>query len=214
MSDEELEGLRATWAELPRGEPLPGCAAPEEIWEAVQGECPEARLSALLQHSITCSDCATLWRLARALDEAARPAVAPLPLRPRRAVWLAAAGALAAAAVLAVALWPGPPRQDSAALRGSEAALLKPTAGEDVLPRAHPVLRWTGAPEGSHYSVSVSTEDLTMLYRTSGLSTAEVELPPAALGGVPAGGTVVWRVEATLPDGRVVKSMAFLSRLE
>jgi hypothetical protein len=217
MSEPDNEQLREMWAALPGGEPVPGCAPPEEIWTAVQGEASQAQVRALLQHSLLCAECATLWRLARELSAVAPAASLPVSLQAwttgRR--WLLGGGALAAAAILAVAFWPvAAPRQDSVVLRGNESAALRPVPGEEVLQRAHPILRWTGAPAGSRYGVSVSTQDLTMLYRASGLSTPEVELPAAALAPLPPGATVVWRVEATLPDGRVLKSTAFLSRLE
>ena len=215
MSDAEIEQLRAAWAVLARGGPVAGCAVPEDIWEAVQGHRSEAQVRALLEHSIFCVDCAALWRLARELGAAAREAAVPIPLwtRVRRSRWASGAGVLAAAAVLALALSPRILHRDVAELRGGESDVLSPL-GEPLLRRAHPVLRWSGAPEGSRYAVTVSTLDLTILYRTSDLSTAEVELKPAVLAGIPAGVTIVWRVDATLPDGRRLRSKAFLSRLE
>lgn len=215
MSDEEIQRLQAAWAALPRGQPASGCAPPEEIWFAVEGKRSEAQVRRLLEHSISCVDCSALWRLARELNAAARDAATPIPLwtRARRSPWVVGGGVLAAAAVLVLAISPRVVRRDVSTLRGSESEVLQP-AGETVLRRAHPVLRWGGAPEGSRYAVSVSTSDLTMLYRTGDLSNAELELPPNVLAGLPAGATIVWRVDATLPDGRRLRSRAFLSRLE
>ncbi len=60
----------------------------------------------------------------------------------------------------------------------------------------------------------VSKRDLTVLYRKSGLVTSELELPAEALTDVPAGGEIVWRVEAIAPGGRRISSEAFLSRVQ
>jgi len=219
MSDAELEALRAAWAALPPSERPRGCTPPDDIWEAVAGQRTEEEVRAMLEHSLLCADCAALWRLARELAvpagigaaEAAAPPVHFL----RRARWVAGAGALAAAAVLAVALVPRlTARHEPPVVRGGEAEGLRPVPGMASLLRAHPVLRWTGAPEGSRYTVTVSTADLTVLFRKSGLSTPEVDLPPGTLAGVPSGAEVVWRVEATLPDGRRMTSRAVLSRVE
>jgi hypothetical protein len=219
MSDAELEMLRAAWASIPPGNRLPGCAPPEEIWEAVLGQRSEAQARVLLEHSVGCSDCAALWRLAHELSAAA-DAVEPKPSSAepaRRSLvrWAAPAGALAAAALLAVVLWPRlsvPP--EGPVLRGSESEGLRSEGGDVPLERAHPVLRWTGAPEGSRYTVTVSRRDLTVLYWASGLASPQVELPPAALSALPPGAEVVWRVEANLPDGRHLTSGAFLRRVE
>jgi hypothetical protein len=212
MSDKQL---RASWLSL-HGEPLSGCAPPLEIWEAVQGHGNEADVRALLEHSVACADCATLWRLARELTTAPGEVSTPFPLwshlwRPR---WVASGVALAAvAAVFAFSFAPRLARRDATVVRGSESEALSP-AGKVVLERAHPVLRWTGAPDGSRYAVTVSTSDLTILFRATDLLNPELELPSGVVAAVPAGGTVVWRVEATLVDGRRLRSKAFLSRLE
>jgi hypothetical protein len=219
MSDAELEQLRTAWAALPPGGRLSGCAPPEEIWEAVLGQRDEAQVRALLEHSVRCSDCAALWRLAHELGGAAlaleaSPA-APATLRrlPRR--WAVAGGALAAAALLAGVLWPrASVAPEGPVLRGGDAEALRSVLDNLPLKRAHPVLRWTGAPEGSRYTATVSTRDLTVLFRASGLAAPEVELPPAALSSLAPGAEVVWRVEATLPDGRRLSSGAILTRVE
>lgn len=218
MSDAELESLRAAWAALPPADRPQGCTPPDDIWEAVAGHRTEEDVRAMLEHSLGCADCAALWRLARELAAAgigAAEGAAPPVHFLRRARWVVGAGALAAAAVLVVALVPRlTARHEPPVVRGGEAEGLRPLAAGASLVRAHPVLRWTGAPEGSRYTVTVSTADLTVLFRKGGLATPEVDLPPGTLAGVPSGADVVWRVEATLPDGRRMTSGAFLSRVE
>jgi len=171
----------------------------------------------MLAHSIGCADCAALWRLAHELQTTDRAQVSPapvVPLRSRNWRWLAGGGALAAAAVLALVLVPrAGQREASPVVRGRDDGLLRQDPAAGTLDRAHPVLRWSGAPEGSRYSVVVSARDLTLLYRKSGLDTPELEIPAEVLTGVPPGGDVVWRVEAIAPGGRRITSGAFLSRL-
>ncbi len=153
----------------------------------------------------------------RGLSAAGAEAGAPAPVIPlarfRPARWLAGAGALAAAAVIAFVLLPRPV-ETPPTVRGVNEPMLRPAPGAGPLSRTHPVLRWTGAPYGSRYSVVVSTRDLTVLYRKSGLIAPELEIPPEALSGVPARADLVWRVEAIAPGGHRLSSGAFLSRLE
>ncbi|MGZ6131038.1 MAG: hypothetical protein ACXWLF_03380 [Myxococcaceae bacterium] len=219
MTERDVDALRAAWAAAPATAPGPECAAPDAIWEAAQGNRPDAEVRAMLAHSLGCADCSALWRLARELSAAGAEAGAPAPVIPlarfRPARWLVGAGALAAAAVLAFVLLPrSGMRETPPILRGVNEPMLRPAPDAGLLSRTHPVLRWTGAPYGSRYSVVVSTRDLTVLYRKSGLNVPELEIPAEALSGVPAGADLVWRVEAIAPGGRRLSSGAFLSRLE
>jgi hypothetical protein len=92
--------------------------------------------------------------------------------------------------------------------------VLRADPATSTLDRRHPVLRWTGAPEGSRYTVVVSTRDLTVLYRRSGVVANELELPPDTLSGVAPGGEIFWRIEAIAPGGRRAASEAFVSRVQ
>lgn len=219
MTARDVDALRAAWAATPATAPGPDCAAPDAIWEAARGGRSEAEVRALLAHSLGCADCSALWRLARELLAVEAEAGGPAPVVPlarfRPARWLLGAGALAAAAVVAFVLLPRPgTQQTSLILHGGNEPMLRPASAAAVLARNHPVLRWTGAPYGSRYSVVVSTRDLTVLYRKSGFTTPELEIPAEALTGVPVGADLVWRVEAIAPGGHRLSSGAFLSRLE
>ena len=59
MTDAELERLRSAWAAMPPSERGAGCAPPDEIWAAVQGERSDDRARMLIEHAIGCADCAT-----------------------------------------------------------------------------------------------------------------------------------------------------------
>jgi len=217
VTERDLEALQAAWAALPPNAPGPECTPPEAIWDAVAGNRSEREVQAMLAHSLGCADCSALWRLAHDLRGASERSSAPsavIPLRrPAPVRWLIGAGALVAA-LLALMLVPrGGPRETSPVVRGTEVAVLRADPETASVDRAHAVLRWMGAPEGSRYTVVVSTRDLTVLFRKSGLVASQLELPPETLSTVPPGEEIVWRVEAITPGGRRISSGAFLSRL-
>jgi len=219
MTEADLASLRSAWAAVP-AERAPGCAPADEIWMAVAGELPEEWVRTLLAHSLGCAECSALWRLAHDLvaasgaPEAAPASARVIPFRSRRA-WLAGAGLLAAAALATFALLPRTGgRHEGPVVRGPEEDGLRADPSTRTLDRAHPVLRWSGGPDGARYVVTVSSPDLTVLYRSGTLTVPEAELPPESLSKVAPGTDVVWRVEATLPGGRRMNSVAFLSRVE
>ena len=219
MSDQDLDTLRAAWAARAPTAPGPDCPAPDAIWDAVAGHRPEGEVRAMLAHSLQCPDCSALWRLARELHEGAGTLHSTargdvVPLRPRPSRWIALAG-LAAAAAVTLVLVPRMGRQaPTPVVRGTDGPVLIAAPATRELDRAHPVLRWSGAPEGSRYTVVVSRRDLTILYSRSGVAQSELALPPDALSAIPAGGEVVWRVEAIAPGGRHTSSEAFVSQVQ
>jgi hypothetical protein len=220
MSDRELDNLRDAWAARAPRAPGPDCPAPEAIWEAVAGKRPESEVHTMLSHSLECADCSALWRLARELHGAAGDLVTGaggvVPLaRARPSRWVAVVGALAAAAAVVLVLLPRTTgNRPEPVVRGSEGPTLRADPATATLDRGHPVLRWSGAPEGSRYTVVVSTRDLTVLYRRSGVVGTELDLPPEALAAVTPGTEIVWRVEAIAPGGRRISSEAFVSRVQ
>ena len=102
-----------------------------------------------------------------------------------------------------------PPVYRSAEPR-SIASLLPPG---DRLSREQPVLRWT-ALDGARYRVRVLTPDLDVLDEAEDLAAPEYRLPPAVLQRVPAGGRILWQVEARVPGTAAVVSPTFSVRLE
>ena len=188
-----------------------GCAAPEEIWEAVAGRAGEARTASLVDHTIGCGDCARLWRLAR--EAQAGPEPTPVVVRTRPAArirWGAVAGAgLAVAASLLLVLrgHPGPNPE-----RGPQAPTIA-SATAPELPRGAFLLRWAPQGEGARYRVQVTLPDLTLIDSAAELKTPEHLVPESALGPVPSGGSVLWRVEARLPDGTRVASAPLQTRV-
>jgi len=220
MTERELATLREAWAAREPRAPGPECPPAEAIWEAVAGSRSENEVQAMLGHSLECADCSALWRLARELHGASADS-APgadniVPFRRARPPrWVAVVGTLAAAAAVALVLLPrSAGHRPEPVVRGTEGAALRQDPATATLDRARAVLRWTGAPDGSRFTVVVSTRDLTVLYRRSGVVGTQLDLPPETLATVPSGAEVVWRVEAIAPGGLRISSEAFVSRVQ
>jgi hypothetical protein len=91
--------------------------------------------------------------------------------------------------------------------------ILSGVADDSVLSRDQFLLTWTEGPAGTKYAVEVMTEDLRTLHVSSDLDTARFLVPPEVLARVPDLSRVLWRIEATMPDGRVERSRTFVVRV-
>ena len=207
MSTQETR-LREEWRERNAAGPVPrGCFEAEQIWRAVALETSASDRRALIDHVATCVRCAENWRLANELVERA-PAPAGA-LRRHRAVGLPQL-ALAAASLIAVvglgwfALHRG---TDPSALRATEPGIRSLLEDGGTLPRERFLLRWTPGPPGTIYDVEIATTELKLVTRGLALTTPEFLVPEGTLANLAPGTSIAWRVEATLPDGRVVTSV-------
>jgi hypothetical protein len=198
-----------------------GCPAPEQIWQAATGEADAATVRALVEHTTTCRACAEDWRLARGLEETRRAettgvgqaatAVERKGTHGSRAVLaIAASAVLALAGVVYVAQRTVEPR-GSGLRDGRSQAIRSLLAAEEVMPRDRCRLAWSGAPQGSRYDVIVTTESLDPVLEARDLEKDEVIVPAADLNPA-ASGRLLWRVEATLPDGSRIVSPTFSTR--
>jgi hypothetical protein len=188
----------------PHGE----CSSADEIWDAVLGRLSASRARALVDHSVGCGECAQLWRIARdaqASDELRSTAVEPAP--PWRAWlgWGSLVTVSAAAALAFVLLRPAAPPVDRGRTGNAALSARMPTS---TLPRDGFRLQWTPAGEGASYRVLVTSTDLTVVDMASALSAPEYQVPASRLASFPAGTTLLWRVEARLPDGKTLSSPA------
>ncbi len=210
VDDATLARLRAAFAAGDEGDECPDLDA---LWAFAAGELDPSRASAIVDHLPRCGRCVEALRLARELG-ASVPARAPVR-------WIGIAAAVVAAAALLV-LWigvrPPPPSQSDAPTihRGAEAPdrVLAPLGPDDALTREGAVLRWHPGPAGTLYDVHVMTETLEPVMDTHELDRAELPLPAPALAELPPGSVLLWRVEATWPDGTVVVSSTWTTRLE
>jgi len=216
-----LDVLRAAFASLSAdAAPGPDCPAPDSIWEALRGGASDRAAAAIVDHTSRCHACAEAWRLGRELSGERRAvdrAVARTPaLRtPAFGVWagLAAAAALLIVAGIAVVL-PLRERPPEATRAGEEKTIRSLVEETASLPRDACVLKWSAPETGARYTLRVGTPDLTPITSVQSLEQPEYQVPVKSLEKLPPGATIVWRVEATLPDGRRIASQAFMNRIE
>jgi hypothetical protein len=197
------------------------------VWRAVTKELPPEARREVIERVAADPAWARAWRLAQAMSQAASQAQAPakvLPLvarreqRPRfwqgRQAW----GAMAAMLVVlvgAVVVVRQQQQVDPDRIRGGAAEAITSEVPEaTALPRDRFVLRWSGVPEATHWSVQVSSEDLKLFHRVERLEQREYTVPAAVLAELPAGARILWQVEARLPDGSVRRGSTFVNPLQ
>jgi len=226
MTIEDDAALREAFAA--RTGPGPGgtgaCPVPERIYDAARGALPPGEVREVVEHLAACPECAEAWRLAVALEEEARaggavvdPAAARRPwyLQPVRAAAAAAVALVAVAVVWTVVQQP----EDAPVWRDAGRLEIRSLLPEgEALPRGEAVLRWTPVPEedpeGTTYDVLVSTEeDPFPIAEADRLEETSYRIPPDVMEAVPAGGEILWQVEALLADGRTVASPTYKVRI-
>jgi len=206
------ERLRRAWAGGDGPAPETGpCPADEEIWAAARGELPRERVLALLEHTRGCPACAESWRMARALDGEMETAGGGRAARTTVPRWIA----LAAAAVVVLGLvWlvprPGSRRPPVEEFRAPVVGAVRAAIDEAApLPRDRFILRWSGPPSGTLYTLEIATQELDVIHRAEELDATEYRVPPEVLAALPAGTVLLWRVDAVLPDTSRVSSPVF-----
>ena len=220
MTDQpaDRDRLRAAFATTPDNTVASGnCPSDETIWQPARGKLDTPALERVLDHTTSCEACAESWRMARTLGHEAgiRKTGKLLTFPPRLAV--VALGAVAATILLVFFVAPTlddrsvPPGEFRDPSSVSLESLLDETKTVSV---DGLVLRWTGGPIGSLYTVELADENLAVLVRSEPQESTEYTVPADVLDGVPAGSTLYWRVEAILPDATRASSGVFLLRLQ
>lgn len=221
----ELDRMRELFAAADAPQPAArGCPTEEEIWMAVSGRLSRARLGEVIDHALACDACGTVWRLAREMAaEAADGREAPAAvmgtvsrkgLLRSRSGWLMAAAAIML--VMSAVVWQlrrGETPFTSEFRSGDQGTIESLLPADRPLPRAEPVLRWSG-PEGARYDLRVATADLKVLATARDLQAREYRLPAEKVAALPGGAELLWQVEATTPDGRRITSKTFVTRLQ
>jgi len=207
--------LRAAFAALSlEARPAQNCPTAEELFIAANGSAARKRFEEIVEHTVGCGACAESWRLARELNAGLEQAAAPGRSWTRG--WLLLP--LAAAILLAVGLplmrqWSG----DSSApvwRAGGQREITSLQPEDKPLPRDQFMLRWSEPAPGARYRVDVGGERLEPIATGDELVRPEFQVPAAALASLPDGAKILWRVQARLPDGRVVLSPTFVARLQ
>jgi len=203
----DLESAFASMADDGRStDPCPDAAT---IWDAVRGTSPAAERRTIIDHLASCGPCSEAWRIALAAGAAERR-----PAETRRGTarsWLAAAAVL----IGATALWTVTrPTGTTEYRQGPRQEIVSLVPAGASLPRSDFRLRWSPLGSGAIYRLRVATEGLDVLASIPNLSATEHVVPAEALAVVDKGATIVWQVEAVLPDGRHVSSASFTARIE
>ena len=237
MKDPGEEKLQQAWRERAASErPGADCPDPEAIWEALRGGLDEREAGRIVRHTASCPACAEAWRLAREMGAMeARPAEEPAVVRvrfdrrdrsaPRLLMPLALAAGLAlllgiGAAVLFMGQEPdepgaGPGESTGVVMRTTGTESIQSKISEDVpLPKDAFRLAWSPGPEGTRYTVRITTTGLETVHLAEGLSSNEHTVPAEAIEGLAPGTRLLWQVQAFYPDGRRVTSPTFFVPIE
>ena len=212
--DKLREALIRSSAGRPGGD---DCPTDDAIWAAAHGELPPEEAQRLVDHALECAACRVSFSMASGIEAERQRAAEPKTKTvrfPRRA-WIPLGVAAAAMLILAVVLprWQQqlPPVDE---FRGEESSGIRSLVEvDDPLPRDAFVLRWTPGPPGTLYTLSVTSEDLTLLHSAEEIEVTELTVPAEALAALPGGSSVIWRIRATLPDARRVDSPVFRATL-
>jgi hypothetical protein len=210
------EKLRQAFAALDEHQHAGECPGPETIWDAVHARLSAEEASGVVDHIAACPSCAADWRIAMRSDQREVPG-SVVPMRPRRTTLRWTVFATAATVILAALLVTVFRDRDAGVpvyRTGDEARIESLVPEDHVLSREAAALRWSPAGEDALYSVEVGTLELVPLASAHDLKATEFTVPSEALRSVAAGESIVWQVEASLPDGRHIASEAFISRIE
>jgi len=212
----DIARLRAAFASI-EGDGTSDRIDAERIFDALHGDMSSAERHAVIEQLIDNPAAAAAWRLAREMAPDAAPphALDRAPEERRQSAqwkWLS----IAAAAVLVVGLgWQLmlPQGAEAPVYRSVESraitSVLEPGA---ELPRARPVLRWTGI-DGARYRIRVLTADLQLLEESPQTSALEYTLTEEALARIPPGTQILWQVEAQIPGEVIITSPTFSVRV-
>ena len=211
----DVERLRQAVASLGDQSQWPEVDA-ERLFAALHGETDAETRRRIVDELIENPRAAAVWRLARELDPVEGSSSATTPRAPtmkmRAWAWLP----IAATLLLAVGgLWQFVPRQsEPPAYRSGEIRRIDSLLpGDGRLSRAEPLLRWS-AIEGARYRVRILTPDLDVLEESEDLHTATYRLAPTVLSRIPAGGRLLWQVEARAAGVDPVVSATFSTTLD
>ena len=194
------------------------CPSVEELWDGALGNLTPRQARRVADHLASCPVCVEAWRLAKETGEAIAPEGRAAAGSPARRRWLGWSGAVAAVVALisiglptARELWRSRSMPD--AYRGGGSGIRSLVPEQEPLPREHAVLRWTTAGEGARYGVRLTGSDLSPLISATDLEISEYSIPSRVFDGLPHGSTLLWQVDATLPDGRHIISSTFVARV-
>jgi hypothetical protein len=187
----------------------------ERIWQAVSGKLEIEQRRDLIDRMATDPALAQAWRVAHELERA-RNGESSLTVAQSRPWMLNAFMGLAAMLILGVGVKVFYlDRTPSDVYRAGVTYTIEPSIASDApLPRDAFVLRWKPGPDGSRYSVRVTTEDLKLLTTATDITSPQLTVPQESLAPLPAGARVLWQVVMSVPSGDTVSSQTFVVRVQ
>jgi len=206
---DEFETLvRAFAARKSAREVLSECPNPELLFEAASGTLEREQRLKIVDHVSQCVECSQAWRLAMELG--ARPTTGSLLAKVRTLTQPQLALAASLLVAVGVGLYVSMPGHEQQPQYRDVASPLAPKSLVDSkLPRDRFLLKWSSGPEGSTYTVRLSTADLVPLLLKQDVTTAELLVPAETLASVTAGDPLLWQVEVRLPNGQRVESNTY-----
>jgi hypothetical protein len=205
---EEYERLARAFVTRTQTRERNDCPDSEQLFEAAAGNLTREQRMKIVDHVAQCAECTEAWRLAMELG--ARPAQRSNMLPIRRYAF-AASVVLAVGVVTYLAL---PVGDQTPQYRDATESLAPTSLVTGSLPRDRFVLRWSPGPQGSTYSVRLSTADLAPLLAQQDIASTELLIPASALAKVKSGDQLLWQVEVHLPNGQQIPSETYVVTLQ
>jgi hypothetical protein len=140
-----------------------------------------------------------------------RPSLVPERAPPRSPLGLVALGLVALLLLAALSL-SGSSTAPQATPPPPDRVVLS-TPDPSAQPRELVHLSWETVP-GWTYDVHVAGDDLRLLHAQQSVPGGTLALPSEKTRGLPAGSSLMWRVQATRPDGTTLSSPTSVIRLE
>lgn len=194
------------------------CPTAERIWKSATGGLSPTDDRTVISHLGDCGSCSSAWSIARELarDEELPEVAAP----PTGSIWrhwvpMAVAASIVMVVISVGVLQIGEPEDREPVYREQVNDWLEEIMPADpALSRESCTLRWAPGPEGTVYDLLVMDDRLQPLTRARMLEVPEYTVATVDLESVQAGGNILWRVTAHLPDGRRAVSRTFTTRVE
>ena len=192
------------------------CAAEdvERIWQAVSGTLEIEQRRDLIDRMATDPALAQAWRVAHELERA-RHGESTLTVAQSRPWIRTALMGIAATLILAAGIRLYIDRTPSDVYRAGASFVVESQIASDAsLPRDAFVLRWKPGPDGSRYSVRVTTEDLKLLTTATDITSPHLTVPGDSLSPLASGTRVLWQVVMSVPSGETISSQTFVVRVQ